>query len=520
MPQLRISNNGIFNNVLLENEFKYDQDEMRCLFEESFSKLNTDQLAAFNEIIGVIDNGIGSMFFVDGYGGTGKTYLWKTLSFKLRSQGKIVINVASSGIASILLPGGRTAHSQFGIPMVLTKESCCTIKKKSDKANLLMMASLIIWDEAPMINKFAFEAFHRSLQDIMSDEDPNNADLLFGGKTIVLGGDFRQILPVVPKGTRADIVHATINSSILWPKCRVLRLIKNMRLQYSSDVIENQSLALFAKWILDIGDGKIGDYLDGECNIEIPSDLLVPNISNPIGDIVDSIYPELLKNLFVPNFFEDRAILCPTLEIVERVNDYVLALIPSDSKEYLSADSVSKCDQDDVIDHRWITTEFLNDIKCSGLPNHRLTFKIGVPIMLLRNVDVSSGLCNGTRLTVTYLGINVIGARIATGSNIGQVVYIPRMRLLPSDANVTINFQRRQFPLCVCFAMSINKSQGQTLSHVGFYLPRPVFTHGQLYVAVSRVKTRSGLKILITDDNEKPKTSTLNVVYPEVFQKI
>jgi hypothetical protein len=51
MPQLRISNNGIFNNVLLENEFKYDQDDMRCLFEESFSKLNTDQLAAFNEII-------------------------------------------------------------------------------------------------------------------------------------------------------------------------------------------------------------------------------------------------------------------------------------------------------------------------------------------------------------------------------------------------------------------------------------------------------------------------------------
>jgi ATP-dependent DNA helicase PIF1 len=293
-----------------------------------------------------------------------------------------------------------------------------------------------------------------------------------------------------------------------------------MRLQYSSDVIQNQSLALFAKWILDIGDGKIGDYHDGECVVEIPSDLLVPNISNPIGDIVDSIYPELLKNLFLPNFFEDRAILAPTLEIVERVNDYVLALIPSDSKEYLSADSVSKCDQDDVIDHRWITTEFLNDIKCSGLPNHRLTFKIGVPIMLLRNVDVSSGLCNGTRLTVTYLGINVIGARIATGSNIGQVVYIPRMRLLPSDANVTINFQRRQFPLCVCFAMSINKSQGQTLSHVGLYLPRPVFTHGQLYVAVSRVKTRSGLKILVTDDNEKPKASTLNVVYPEVFQKI
>jgi ATP-dependent exoDNAse (exonuclease V) alpha subunit len=139
--------------------------------------------------------------------------------------------------------------------------------------------------------------------------------------------------------------------------------------------------------------------------------------------------------------------------------------------------------------------------------------------MLLRNLDVSSGLCNGTRLTVVHLGVNVVGAQIVTGSNIGDVVYIPRMKLLPYDANVSVSFQRLQFPLCVCFAMSINKSQGQTLGQVGLYLPRPVFTQCQLYVAVSRVKTRSRLKILITDDNEKTKNSTVNVVYPEVFQK-
>ncbi|MCH79354.1 ATP-dependent DNA helicase PIF1 [Trifolium medium] len=363
MPKLRAENAGRFNNILIENEFKYDRDEMKRLYEEHVSNLNSDQLDAYHEIIGAIDNGVGSMFFVYGYGGTGKTYLWKTISYKLRFEGKIVLNVASSGIASILLPGGRTAHSQFGLPMNLSKESCCKIKLKSKKAELLAMTSLIIWDEAPMINKFAFEAFERTLQDVMGDVDPTNSNLLFGGKTIVFGGDFRQILPVVPKGTRVDIVHATINSSYLWGKCRVLKLTKNMRLQYSSDPIENQKLADFAKWILDIGDGIIGDFADGDTIVDIPPDILVPCTSNPIGDIIDSIYPNLLKNMFVPNFFEDRAILAPTLEVVDLINDYVLSLIPSISKEYLSCDSISKCDEDAIVDHRWITTEFLNEIK-------------------------------------------------------------------------------------------------------------------------------------------------------------
>ncbi|GAU10056.1 hypothetical protein TSUD_422180, partial [Trifolium subterraneum] len=273
-----------------------------------------------------------------------------------------------------------------------------------------------------------------------------------------------------------------------------------MRLQRSFDPIESENLSCFAKWILDVGDGKIGSFHDGDMVVDIPPDILIHSESNPIGDIVNSIYPELLKNMFVPNFFEDRAILAPTLEVVEQINEYVLSLIPSASKEYLSCDCVSKCDDDTIVDHRWITTEFLNEIKCSGLPNYKLVLKVGVPIMLLRNVDVSSGLCNGTRLIVTHLGVGVIGAQILSGRNIGRVVFIPRMRLMPSDANVPISFYRLQFPLCVCFAMSINKSQGQTLGNVGLYLPRSVFTHGQLYVAFSRVKTRSGLKVLITDE--------------------
>jgi hypothetical protein len=520
MPQLDNPIVQPYDNILLANELSYDSVEMLSKHDELFSSLNREQMFAYQEILSAVYGRRGQMFFVDGFGGTGKTFLWNALSFRLRFEGKIVLNVASSGIASLLLPGGRTAHSQFAIPLILVEESSCKIDKDSKKAELLAMASLIIWDEAPMINRLAFEAFDRTLRDIMTSVDDGAYVLPFGGKTIVFGGDFRQILPVVPKGGRADIVHATINSSPLWQWCKVLKLTKNMRLQFTSDGCGDESLREFAKWTLDIGDGKLGEVQDGEALVEIPADLLVDSSGDHLGDIVRATYPDILEGMKDPTFFQNRAILAPTLEIVERVNNYVMDLMPGEEREYLSCDTVCKCDEDVGIDRRWITTEFLNDIKCSGMPNHKLHLKVGVPVMLLRNVDVSSGLCNGTRLTIASLGKNIISANVVSGSHCGEVVYITRMNLVPSDANVSITFQRRQFPLCLCFAMTINKSQGQTLSNVGLYLPRPVFTHGQLYVAVSRVKTRKGLKILVTDDHGQPSNRTMNVVYHEVFQKI
>jgi ATP-dependent DNA helicase PIF1 len=197
-----------------------------------------------------------------------------------------------------------------------------------------------------------------------------------------------------------------------------------------------------------------------------------------------------------------------------------LSLIHGEEKEYLSADTPCKSDENFDIESDWFTSEFLNDIKCSGVPNHRLKLKVGVPIMLLRNIDQASGLCNGTRLQVNDLGINIITATVIAGKSIGERVLIPRMDLVPSDSGLPFKFERRQFPISLCFAMTINKSQGQSLSKVGLYLPRPVFTHGQLYVAVSRVTTKKGLKMCILDEEGKTCTSTINVVYPEVFDNL
>lgn len=164
--------------------------------------------------------------------------------------------------------------------------------------------------------------------------------------------------------------------------------------------------------------------------------------------------------------------------------------------------------------------EFLNSIKLSGLRNHNLTLKVGAPVMLLRNIDPKGGLCNGTRLQITQLAAHVIEAIIITGNMVGQKVLIPRMFVTPPETRFPFRMRRRQFPLAVAFAMTINKSQGQSLEKVGLFLPRPVFSHGQLYVAISRVKSRSGLKILITNEEGKPQKTTQNVVYKEVFQNI
>jgi ATP-dependent DNA helicase PIF1 len=137
--------------------------------------------------------------------------------------------------------------------------------------------------------------------------------------------------------------------------------------------------------------------------------------------------------------------------------------------------------------------------------------------MLLRNLNQNKGLCNGTRLLVTELGQRILHCVALTGSNVGEEVLIPRIALNTTDVKWPFTLQRRQFPVRLCYAMTINKSQGQTLSRVGLYLKGPVFTHGQLYVTVSRSTSRNGLIILIENEDASCGSQTRNVVYKEVL---
>ncbi|KAL3656127.1 hypothetical protein CASFOL_000523 [Castilleja foliolosa] len=151
MPFPEHDGSVVGHSRLISDELNYDRKALSLEHGRLFSNMTTEQKGVYSNIISAVNSDKGGVFFVYGYGGTGKTYLWRTLSAALRSKGHIVLNVASSGIASLLLPGGRTAHSRFGIPLNPHEGSDCNIRKGTPLADLMIRCKLIIWDEAPMI---------------------------------------------------------------------------------------------------------------------------------------------------------------------------------------------------------------------------------------------------------------------------------------------------------------------------------------------------------------------------------
>ncbi|KAH1069204.1 hypothetical protein GYH30_006697 [Glycine max] len=251
-------------------------------------------------------------------------------------------------------------RSLFAIPLNVDENSTCDIKQGSQLATLLSRTNIIIWDEAPMTHKHCFEVVDRTFRDI--------------GK-LWCWGDSRQIL-LIPKGTRQKIVNATINSSYLWHFCEVVTLNTNMRLQTGSSTANvNEKKKVFFDWVLGVADNSIGECNDVNIDFPIPHALIEKGNFELLKVIVNSTYPTFLDNLNDKSYFQERDVLAPKNDIVNIVNDYI-----------------------DV--HN---LEFLNKISTFGLPNHMLSLKIGVPIVLLRNIDQASGLCNGTHLIITKM---------------------------------------------------------------------------------------------------------------------
>ncbi|XP_074374308.1 ATP-dependent DNA helicase RRM3-like [Apium graveolens] len=493
-------------NRLLHEETSYDKEELKILHEKNHVMLNPEHKNVYNSIIQNVYNKVAGVFFVYGSGGCGKTFMWQPLCSPLHSEGKIVLPVASCGIAAVLLPGGRTPHSRFHIPLKFDQDITAGIRHGTDIAELIQQTDLIIWDEAPMQHRHAFESVDRSLRDIMSAIDKRRENKPFGGITVVFGGDYRQILPVIQKASRVEIVGSTLDKSKIWEFCQVFLLKQNMRLHARNTEMENKGIADFSKWQLLVGDGKVENFShdadSGEMLIKIPDQYVVHTTQSPIESLFEITYPNFLKNMSSHSYLRSRAILTPTNVVVDDINNSILEKIPGRLHTYLSQDSIDDAGDKDTDFRSAFPIEYLNSLNMPCIPKHELNIKVGVVVMLMRNLNQIMGLCNGTRMIVTSYKKNSIMCEILCGSHVGLKHLIPRIEMIPTDTSWPFEFKRIQFPLQICYAMTINKSQGQSLDTVGLYLPRAVFSHGHVYITISRVTRPEGLHILIDSEDD------------------
>lgn len=283
----------------------------------------------------------------------------------------------------------------------------------------------------------------------------------------------------------------------------------------------------FAQWLLDVGDGRHRiSATPANTSSRPASDVVIPERYICNGDIIDEIYPHIRVRQLSNDELLRHIILCPTNQSTFAYNERILQRIPSRYEQvYYSTDRISDTynGRRQAIDTSDFAPETLHSLTPNGLPLHELHLKPNVVVMLLRNLNVKKGLCNGTRLLTLRLNKRSVLCKVLTGTHIGSMVLIHRIKLESDDSSYPFKFVREQLPIRVAFAMTINKSQGQSFDRVGVVLDSPVFSHGQLYVALSRCTNPDGLRVSFPNmppdllNRQSAGISTPNIVFHETL---
>ncbi|QQP36379.1 ATP-dependent DNA helicase [Caligus rogercresseyi] len=276
-----------------------------------------------------------------------------------------------------------------------------------------------------------------------------------------------------------QIVSACIKRSDIWAQAQILHLTTNMT------VLRDD--------LLRIGEGKVPRVL-GHNGYTIEFDAKYALDGNSIKTLCDAIYgtrSSLWKN---GKWLCERSILCPTNHGVDNINN----LMTGSSKAMRGSTRAGT---------------FLNSICRPGMASHRIVLKKGMPIMLLRNLDPANGHYNGSHYVVEDLKQHMMSARLITGPNKGSIFLISRINFSNVSEEFPFTLTRKQFPVRPCFAMIANKVQGQSLKKY------QMFSHGQLYVAMSLASKDTDIKIFGTKPHPSVPGKILveNVVYPEIL---
>ncbi|KAG6657396.1 hypothetical protein CIPAW_04G088100 [Carya illinoinensis] len=322
---------------LLDDDICFDEEEFQSreiddelaveILEEDIAAsqfLNSEQQHVYNAVLEKVFANQNAAFFVDGPGGTGKTFLYRALLATVRSRKLVALATASSGVAASILPGGRTAHSRFKLPLDTDERNTCCVSKQSALANLLRAAKLIIWDEAPMKRKQHIEALDKMLRDI------NDSDVTFGAKVVVFGGDFRQVLPV-------------------------FRLTENMRARLDP---------VFSDYVLEVGNGMPPNTVDE--TIRIPNRMLIPyyDDSTSLDHLIEDVFHNIHEYSMNISTMMNRAILTPKNSYVDEINALLIHRLPGEIQRYYSFDETIDASEQSVME------DFLNTLTPNGLPPH------------------------------------------------------------------------------------------------------------------------------------------------------
>ncbi|KAF7344341.1 ATP-dependent DNA helicase [Mycena sanguinolenta] len=330
------------------------------------------------------------------------------------------------------------------------------IDPSDPRGELLKEAALIVWDEAPMANRAVLACVEETCRRIMGN------DLPFGGKIIVL--------------------LATSGKPVQW----------------------NATDPDFAEFVDAIGDGA---------GPEIALDML--SKVHSASELIDFVYPaDILTDAIA---CLTRSILCPTNEQVDFYNDTILRSIQGTSRTYLAADSLKEVDEQGLTAPDSIL-DYVAQHAPPGLPPHSLTIKTNTVFRLLRNFSVDRGLVKNVRVVIVQTGIRLITVRllkgVVGGINIidNEDILIPRIcfSVVLASGHTLL---RRQFPLAPAYSTTFNSCQGLTLDVLGVDLTRPVFSHGQLYTALSRIRHRDHAKVRLRPG----ENTTTNVTYHEIL---
>lgn len=232
-----------------------------------------------------------------------------------------------------------------------------------------------------MQHRYCQEAVDQTLQDIRDDDRPMD------GIPTVYGGDFMQILPVIVKGSRGEIVAACFQRSPLWQKMEILYLTENKHLEGSTS--EDRD---FAKWLLDVGHGQNSDEAGF---VQLPNSM---RCGSTIQHLINAIYPGIQNIDPASNndqYFQERTILSARNDDVDEVNKLILDSLPGELHTFYGANTIATeagIDQNGVA----YPPEFISSLNIPGMPLTKLEVKIGASLMILRNLDPKNGICNGT----------------------------------------------------------------------------------------------------------------------------